>query len=75
MQITIALAHSADEEATIEQVLDEAGIAYSESLEADERAKEGAVCYLARGYAVSEADAATARRLLFEKGLASCVGA
>ncbi|HEX7137884.1 MAG TPA: hypothetical protein VF219_08565 [Vicinamibacterales bacterium] len=67
--ITIAHAHSAAEEEAIERALDAAGIAYSESLEADERASERAVCYLARAYAVDEADAEAARRLLTDRGL------
>ena len=62
--ITIALAHGAEEEEAIERALDAAGIAYTESLEADERADERAVCYLARAYAVSEADADAARDVL-----------
>jgi|GEM_PF-4345185 len=62
--ITIALAHDAKEEEAIERALDAAGIAYTESLEADERADERAVCYLARAYAVSEADADVARDAL-----------
>ena len=67
--ITIALAHNAAEEEAIERALDAAGVAYSESLEADERASERAVCYLARAYAVSDADAEAARRVLLERGL------
>lgn len=62
--ITIAHAHSAAEEAAIERALDAAGIAYTESLEADEQADESAVCYLARAYSVSEADAEAAREAL-----------
>ena len=62
--ITVAYAHNAAEELAIERALDAAGIAYSESLEADERANEGAVCYLARAYSVSEADAEAARQAL-----------
>jgi hypothetical protein len=71
--ITIAYAHNASEESAIERALDAAGIAYSDSLEADERANEGAVCLLARAYAVSEADAGTARRTLRERGLINAV--
>ena len=62
--VTIALAHTAAEEEAIEHALDAAGIVYSESLEADERASERAVCFLARAYAVSEADADAARQVL-----------
>jgi len=69
--ITIALAHGAEEEEAIERALDTAGIAYTESLEADERADERAVCYLARAYAVSEADADAARDALLERGVGS----
>ena len=69
--ITIALAHGAEEEEEIERALDAAGIAYTESLEADERADERAVCYLARAYAVSEADADAARNALLERGVGS----
>src|SRR5947209_1831311 len=62
--ITIVYAHDAAEEAAIERALDAAGIAYTESLEADEHAKKGAVCFLARAYSVSEADAEKARAAL-----------
>lgn len=62
--IKVAYAHSAAEEAAIERALDAAGIAYTESLEADENADEGAVCYLARAYSVSESDAEAARSAL-----------
>ena len=62
--ITIAYAHNAAEEAAIERALDAAGIAYTESLEADENADEKAVCYLARAYSVSEVDAVAARSAL-----------
>lgn len=67
--ITIALAHDAAEESAIERALDAAGITYSESLEADERADERAVCFLARAYSVAEADAEAARRALADRGL------
>ncbi|HEV8434769.1 MAG TPA: hypothetical protein VGR95_15255 [Thermoanaerobaculia bacterium] len=67
--ITIALAHGAEEEEAIERALDAAGIAYTESLEADERADERAVSYLARAYSVSEADAKAARDALLERGV------
>jgi hypothetical protein len=69
--ITIALAHGAKEEEAIERALDAAGIAYTESLEADERADERAVCYLARAYAVSDADAEVAREALHRVGCGS----
>lgn len=62
--ITIAVAHGAAEEEAIERVLDAAGIRYSESLEADERADERAVCYLARTYQVADSDAEAARSAL-----------
>jgi hypothetical protein len=67
--VTVALAHTAAEEEAIERALDAAGIAYSDSLEGDEQPNERAVCFLARAYAVSEADADAARRLLLERGL------
>lgn len=66
--ITIALAHSAAEESAIERALDAAGIAYTESLDADERANERAVCFLARAYSVADEDAEAARRALAELG-------
>ena len=69
--ITIALAHGAKEEEAIERALDAAGIAYTDSLEADERANEGAVCFLARAYAVSEADADAARAAVRHVGCGS----
>jgi hypothetical protein len=56
--VTIAHAHTAVEEEAIER-----------ALEADERASERAVCFLARAYAVPEADADAARRVLLERGL------
>ncbi len=62
--ITVAYAHTAAEESAIERALDAAGITYVESLEADEHASEDAVCYLARAYSVSEADADAARSAL-----------
>jgi hypothetical protein len=58
--ITVAYAHSASEEATIER-----------ALEADERANEGAVCFLARAYSVGEADADVAREALARVGCGS----
>ena len=66
MAVTVALAHTAQEESAIERALDAAGIAYTDSLEADDRAGEGAVCFLVRAYAVSEEDAEEARRSLAE---------
>ena len=69
--IKIALAHGATEEEAIERALDAAGIAYSESLEADENASEGAVCFLARAYAVDDADAEAARHALGRVGCGS----
>ena len=69
MQVTVALAHSADEETQIEQILDGAGIPYSEVLDADERAGGHAVCFLGRAYTVQEDDVLEARRLLSQKGL------
>lgn len=62
--IAIAYAHNAAEESAIEAALDAAGIAYTESLEADERADERAVCYLARAYSVAKADVEAARAAL-----------
>lgn len=66
--ITVAYAHTASEESAIERALDAAGITYSESLEADERANEGAVCFLARAYSVGERDADAARSALAHVG-------
>jgi hypothetical protein len=66
MAVTVAFAHTAQEESAIERALDAAGIAYTESLEADEGAAADAVCFLARAYAVSEEDAEKARRILAE---------
>jgi hypothetical protein len=69
--ITIAVAHGAKEEEAIERALDAAGIVYEESLEADERADERAVCYLARAYSVAEVDAEAARAALHRVGCGS----
>ena len=73
MSEVIAAARSEREEMLIEQALDAASIAYSFSLGGDDEAEEGAVCFLARVYAVPESDAARARDALRQKGLAANV--
>ena len=66
MPVPIATARTAREESLIERVLDEAGIAYSFSLDA---AEGGSVCFLARRYEVEPADAERAREALRKYGV------
>ena len=65
----VAYARTAHEESLIEAALDEAGIAYSISLDAAPESDEGAVCFLARAYRVGQDDAARAKDLLRARGV------
>ncbi|HET7436608.1 MAG TPA: hypothetical protein VFN10_18005 [Thermoanaerobaculia bacterium] len=70
--VAVAIAHSSDEESRIEQVLRDAGIAFSVTLDATDGAEVHGACALGCVYEVGESDAAVARELL--KGVATIIG-
>jgi hypothetical protein len=66
---TVFVARNANEEERVERILAAAGIVFDVTLDAVDRPKPGAVCFLGLQYRVTVAEAQRCRELLIASGL------